>query len=317
MMADSFGPLPAERIVRAFDLGLVREPPTYAARGELGHVWRMCTERGCWAVKRLTGPVEESTGEDVEFQLAVLASGIPLPRPVLTRDGAAVAVEPDGTGYRVYEWVELDSEGRVDPSTAGQLLARIHAVAWPAEAVHPWFYKPVPDDRWPELIVAARAAQAPWLELLECHVAEILATTATLDGVPPGLPIRCHLDFNTENVLIDRNGEPWVIDWENSGGGDPAQELAQTIFEFAADDTDAGTTVLAGYRAEGGSVEVRDMGAFSMSFAVQANLVELYARRALGGPKADRSRAVWRLESMLPKLLTIQRAERILTICNG
>jgi hypothetical protein len=94
LMTNASRPPPAELIVREFDLGTVQEPPTYVARGELGHVWRMRTEGGCWAVKRLTGTVEESTGEDVGFQLAVLASGAPIPRPVLSRDGAAIAVGP-------------------------------------------------------------------------------------------------------------------------------------------------------------------------------------------------------------------------------
>ena len=158
----------------------------------------------------------------MEFQLAVLASGVPIPRPVLTSDGAGVALGPDGTGYRVYEWVEFDARARVDSTAAGGLLAQIHAVSWPADTVDPWFYRPVPDDRWPDLISAARAAQAPWRELLERHVDEVLATTATVDGRPPVGLIRCHLDFNADNVLMDRNGQPWVIDWENSGGGNPA-----------------------------------------------------------------------------------------------
>jgi aminoglycoside phosphotransferase (APT) family kinase protein len=293
----------------------VLEPPAFAARGELGFVWRMATERGCWAVKQLVGSVEPWSGDDVGFQLAVLAEGVPLPRPVLTREGNAVAVGPDGTGHRVYEWVEFDTRGHVDDATAGELLARIHSVSWPANTVDPWFYEPGPADRWLGLVAAARAAGASWCDLLERHVNDIIATTEIVDHHPPGGIVRCHLDFNRENVMIDRQGRTWVIDWENSGGGNSVQELAQSVFEFAGVDPNAGRAFLAGYTAGGGSVAVQGMSAFSMAFAVQANLVAFYAQRALDGSGADRARSIWRLETILPQLLTIDRAERILSLC--
>lgn len=303
--------------MQAFDLGAAGEPPAFAARGELGYVWRLATEHGCWAVKQLVDPVTPRSGDDVEFQLAVLANGVPLPRPMLTREGTAVAVGPNGTGYRVYEWVEFDASRPVDDTTAGELLARIHAVAWPASAIDPWFYDPVPDDRWPTLVATARAAGASWCDLLERHVDDIVATTQIVDHQPPERIVRCHLDFNRDNVLIDREGRTWVIDWENSGGGDPAQELVQSVFEFAGDDPIAGRAFLAGYTAGGGSSAVQGIGVFSMAFAVQANLLAFYAQRALDGSEADRARSVWRLETILPQLLTVDRAERILSLCGA
>jgi hypothetical protein len=96
----------------------------------------------------------------------------------------------------------------------------------------------------------------------------------------------------------------------------PGPRIGADHIRVRRDDADAASAVLFGYRAGGGSAEVRDISTFSMSFAVQANLVEFYARRALEGTGTDRARAVWRLESMLPKLLTIQRAERILALCD-
>jgi aminoglycoside phosphotransferase (APT) family kinase protein len=275
----------------------------------------MATQRGSWAVKQLVGSVETWTGDDVGFQLAVLADGVPLPRPVLPRQGNAVVVGSDGTGHRVYEWVEFDTRGHVDEATAGELLARIHSVAWRESTVDPWFYEPVPDDRWLGLVAAARAAGASWCDLLESHVDEIVAATQIVDHRPLVGIVRCHLDFNRENVLIDREGRTWVIDWENSGGGDPVEELVQSVFEFAGVTPDAGRAFLAGYTAGGRSVTVQGISAFSMAFAVQANRVAFYAQRALDGSGAARARSVWRLETILPQLLTIDRAERILSLC--
>jgi hypothetical protein len=92
------GPPPADLVARAFDLGAVLGEPTFAARGELGHVWRLVTDRGTWAVKRLVQPVDETTGEDLDFQLAASAAGVRLPRPLRTTAGARALVTDKVTG---------------------------------------------------------------------------------------------------------------------------------------------------------------------------------------------------------------------------
>ncbi|HEX8802834.1 MAG TPA: phosphotransferase, partial [Acidimicrobiales bacterium] len=254
------------------------------------------------------------------FQLALHAGGFPLPRPCLAAGGRAVIVGPGGAGYRVYEWVDLDPGGRVDRATAGGLLARIHGLAWPADHVHPWFHRPVADDRWPALLDAARAAGAPWHDVLAGRVGEILATTARVAPGPPTGVVRCHLDFNAENVLTGTDGRPWVIDWENSGGADPAQELVQVVHELAGDDDRAARALLDGYRAAGGAVGpvlAAGLAAFSLAWAVQANLIALYAERALdaGRRPVDRDRSARWLPTILDHLLTVARAERILDLC--
>lgn len=305
---------PGDWVAGAFGLGEVRGEPTFAARGELGYVWRLATERGTWAVKRLVEPVGPETGEDVGFQLAVRAAGVPLPEPVRTPTGAAVVVGPDGVGHRVYAWVDFDPGGRVDPAAAGELLARIHRVAWPAggSAMHPWFREPPPEGRWPELVDAARRAGAPWSELLAGRIDEIVAGTrvaaASAEPTATGL-IRCHLDFNRDNVLVDRDGGTWVIDWENSGAGHPSQELAQAVIEVGGDDPG---DFLEGYAAGGGPARFRDLGDFAMAFVVQANLLALYARRWLDGDAATRPRDEWRLSTLVPELLTVTHAEEVL-----
>jgi aminoglycoside phosphotransferase (APT) family kinase protein len=309
-------PPPVELIAATFGLGAVRGPARYAARGELGHVWRLDTAHGAWAVKALIAPVEETTGEDAPFQLGLLAAGVPLPRPRLAEGGSAVMTGPDGAGYRVYDWIDLDPDRRVDPATAGDLLARIHRRAWPVEGVHPWFWRPGPADAWPELVARAREAGAPWGELLAGRVDALVATTDLVAAEPPERIVRCHLDFNPDNLAVGRDGRPWVIDWENSGGGDPQQELMQVLYELAGDDAGAARTVLAAYRAAGGTVGRPGLAAFAMAFTVQANLVALYARRALDGAGEDRERAARRLATLLPRLLTVGRARRLLDLCH-
>ncbi|HEV7758087.1 MAG TPA: aminoglycoside phosphotransferase family protein [Acidimicrobiales bacterium] len=298
----------AELVARAFDLGEVAGTPTFAARGELGYVWRLDTDRGPWAVKRLVLPVDGTTGEDVDFQLAARAAGVRLPRPRRTTTGRAVAVGPDGVGHRVYEWIDIDPDGRVDPAAAGGLLGTIHGVGWPAGDIDPWYRQPPPEDRWPGLVTAARTAGAPWAEPLAARVDEIVATTRRATGVVPSQVIRCHLDFNADNVVADRAGRVWVIDWENSGGGDPAQELAQSLSAVAGTG-DAAGAFLDGYRAAGGPGRLDDLDAFAMAFVVQASLVAFFGQRWLDD---SNPRDAHRLADMLPNLLTLDRAHHLL-----
>ncbi|KAF5310698.1 hypothetical protein D9619_007913 [Psilocybe cf. subviscida] len=42
----------------------------------------------------------------------------------------------------------------------------------------------------------------------------------------------CHMDLNMRNILIDRKGIPWVIDWEQAGAFPPWLEYAQAAIWF-------------------------------------------------------------------------------------
>lgn len=297
---------PATFVAAGFDLGTVRLAPRYVARGELGDVWKLDTSTGQWAVKQLRSAPDATTGHDLDFQLAVLSAGdVPMPCPMLTVDGRAVLVEPaTGIGYRTYEWVEHVPGASADPQVAGQLLARVHAVQHPAVSIDPWFYVPVGEDELRSHLREAHVAGVAWAPLLERRFGDLVETLAAVPGTPPRRLLSCHLDFGPDNVLLDRSGRPWVIDWENSGGGDPDQELAQAMTFFGAD-------VLAGYRSGGGPAELRGLESFAMTFAVQANYLAHCLRHALAsGPDVARYAAT--IERLLDDLVTVDAARRLL-----
>lgn len=47
-----------------------------------------------------------------------------------------------------------------------------------------------------------------------------------LEGLPPGDRL-CHGDFHPDNILLGE--KPWVIDWQNGAGGNPAGDVARTL----------------------------------------------------------------------------------------
>ena len=67
-----------------------------------------------------------------------------------------------------------------------------------------------------------------------------------------------------------------------------------------------------GYEQAGGPGRLADLDAFAMAFVVDANLLAFYAQRWIDGDEAGRARDEWRLGTMLPELLTLDRADHLL-----
>src|SRR4051794_40948253 len=143
MLRDVTGAPEATAVAAAFRLGEPRGQARFAARGELGRVYRLETSTGGYAVKTTFEPWEEAEADrNAAFQDAAAAVGVALPRPGRTPAGAVVA-----EGVRFHEWVELDpAGGGVDAADAGRVLAAAHAVGWAAGPVEPWFCEPVGAD---------------------------------------------------------------------------------------------------------------------------------------------------------------------------
>ncbi|MDG4826317.1 phosphotransferase [Asanoa sp. WMMD1127] len=286
-------------VTTRYGLGSAVGLPAYAARGELGRIWRLATTRGVWAVKEALVPVAESdAAADVSFQLAAAAAGLPLPRPVLTTDGQVTVRGADAV-WRVYEWVDLDPAAP-DPSAAdlGALLARLHRV--PHRAAGPvgdWFAAPLGRERW--------SAVAAALPAMAARLAELVGVEALVRPPNPAQVRTCHRDVNAENIRHTTAGPLVVLDWENSGPAEPRRELAALLWEVG-DDAPA---ALAAY----GGPPPRPED-FSMAIAVQGHLFELYARRSLDPAESaeTRDRSAARLTAMLERPLTTDAIDAML-----
>ncbi|MFG6198735.1 phosphotransferase [Nonomuraea sp. JJY05] len=292
-------------VARAYGLGEPVGPAGYAARGELGRIWRLDTVRGSWAVKELLVPAEESDArQDAAFQLAAGQAGVRLPRHVTTVEGDVLL---DGR-WRVYEWVDLVPGEVVTAAELGLVTAGLHQVGHPASGpVAPWFCEPVGRAAWEELA----AAGGEWAPALQRALADLLALDALV--APPGsLITTCHRDVNVENVCRAADGGVIVLDWENCGPARPAWELAGILVDLPLEDAVAAYRA---YRGAGGPALVAEPADFSMAIVVQGHLLEFYARRALSAEESEenRGRARARLRAMLDRPLTPARIDAILT----
>jgi Ser/Thr protein kinase RdoA (MazF antagonist) len=309
-------PPDARDVADVYGLGRPAGAPTLAARGELGRIWRLETAAGRWAVKELLRRGEESPARaDVAFQEAALSAGIPMPRPVVAPDGRvlhAVAAGDRRVDVRVYTWVDLAGrEHRAPAIPAAGILGRIHAMGYRDDGpVDPWFAEMPSTERWVALLGAAEAAGVAWVGPLESLVARLREGDSLVALGRHEPTIRCHLDFNPENILLDVTGAAVVVDWENSGPAAAEQELASALAEFVPDPAET-STFLRAYRDAGGTATLLDRASFAMTLAVQANLVAWYAARALD-PAArteDRARSEHWIRDIAANVFTFDRID--------
>jgi len=247
------------------------------ARGRQGEVWRLSTSDGRWAVKV---PFHESTEDDVRastrFHEAACANGVPAPAVRRTVDGSIFARVGDHQ-VRVYEWVDLERpDPRLDPALVGAAVAAIHRVSIPAEGPLDWWYcQPVGASGWDRLIDRLRQAGAPFAGRLAALRDELVGLESWLE--PPATLQTCHRDLWADNVLPTSQGGVCVIDWENSGPADPAQELACVLFEFGRSDPGRARALMSAYTAAGGTATVTRPGHFSMLIAKLGHITEMAA----------------------------------------
>ena len=308
-----------DAIAAAFGLGGARSLTGPVARGVLGQVWRLETERGVWAVKETFEPLDErEAAEAAAFQEAATLAGVPTPRVVRTLAGE-VMLERAGGQVRVYEWVELGKEDPlVDPGAVGCLLAAIHRLGFQGtNPLDPWYTDPVGAPRWYELADAMIGAGGPCAEELAAQCEELIALEGLLE--PPRDLATCHRDLWACNVLPAPGGGLCVIDWDNCGLADPSQELATALFEFGAGDPARIRELYRSYAGAGGPGRVSRRGDFSMAIAQIGHIGEMgiAAWLAPGAPAGERDVWVPRIEEFVTLMLTRAQIDGILAALAG
>lgn len=268
----------ANDVAATFVLGSVIEPPELAARGANGFIWKVTTDRGAFAVKRLRPWIEsEPVPFDVHVQHAAAAAGIPLPRPVLTPTGDAMVEHT-----RVYEWVEL-ADAHVAPVApavsreVGDLLGRLHRLALPTrEDANRWYVQPPSLDEWRDVERRGADAEAPWMSWLPGEVDFLDELSRRVAVRHPGPMITCHLDFGPSNVLPSaHDGSLVVLDWENTGALPAGAELAEVLLTWATAGDRADAVAIAALLDGYGTAPKLTASSFHMAVVTHLNYLKV------------------------------------------
>ncbi|MGH3335630.1 MAG: aminoglycoside phosphotransferase family protein [Nocardioides sp.] len=283
------------------------------AAGRLGDVWRLSTDRGDFAVKDARFPVDrDEVAIDAAYQDRVRSHGVPMPAVVRTPDGDALVQLGSGPA-RVYAWVDvLPRERALDPATVGALVAGIHRVQVATRSpVDPWYVVAVGEPAWRDLTARLRDARAPFADRLESLVPDVLAAEALL--VETDAVQVCHRDLWADNVLRTPDAGLVVLDWENSGPGDPAGELGVVLFEFGLGDPARMRDLFASYVEAGGPARLRTPGDLTMLIAQAGHIAQIGCERWLKAT-TDEGRAdnaAW-VGEFLDEPVTVGTVETIL-----
>jgi aminoglycoside phosphotransferase (APT) family kinase protein len=303
----------AAEVAGQFDLGDNAVLTVPVAAGRLGDVWRLSTDRGVFAVKDARFPVDPvEVAADAAYQDQVRSHGVPMPAVVRTPDGEALVRLGSGP-VRVYDWVDvLAPERGLDPVTVGALVASIHHVHVATRGpVDPWYIAAVGEPAWRDLTARLRDARAPFADRLEAVVPDVLAAEAVL--VETEAVQVCHRDLWADNVLRTPDDGLVVLDWENSGPGDPAGELGVILFEFGQGDADRMRDLFSSYVEAGGPARLRTPGDLTMLIAQTGHIAQIGCERWLGATTDEQraDNAAW-VSEFLDEPVTLDTVEAIL-----
>lgn len=254
-----------ERVAHAFGLGRPRMA-VYAGCGQknpLG-VLRLETSQGVFAIKRFE---HEPSRVALVVESAAYEAGFPMPQPLRTIDGkpyVAYLHTENPVWTRVYAWVEGTAYdwGAVDAKLSyqmGGLLAALHVLPVPAEALQedPWM--PLRWSGWEQLAAQATAQEVAWaqtlrqkLPLLVAWEDHVLASTVSDE---PGVPSQ--RDLHPPNVMRCVDGSHVVVDWDAAGPVNAREEVAKYALVWAtapeqSPSKEAVQAFIHGYREAGG-----------------------------------------------------------------
>jgi Ser/Thr protein kinase RdoA (MazF antagonist) len=304
----------AMTIAQAYGLETPAREMIMVARGEQGRIWRLDTDLGAFAIKELIiRQLPADAIADVAYQEAMLATGaVPMPRPIRTVTGQ-VLVDIAGYQVRAYEWVDLlATDTGLDPVVIGATLAAIHKVHYvPARPLIGWYTEPLGAPRWTQLLDEAKAADAPFAEALDAEIIELLRLEALMEA-PANLQ-SCHRDLWADNILPTPAGGVCVIDWENCGLADPAQELPMAMIDFAFGDQRRLAELYLCYVEAGGPGRVTDYGSFTMVIAQFSHFWELAITTYLSTSAAEvKAHSLDRIAELLNPQLRVEHLEEML-----
>jgi len=312
----------AQDVADAFGLGRAASLSDPVARGELGEIRRLETDRGVWAVKQELEPWDPSAAEpDAEhggaFHLACWDAGVPCPQPVVGPAGR-FAVEVGGERVRAYTWVDIaDPDTGLDPVAVGELLASLHAVHHhSAYSVDPWFEAPIGEREWKGVLKASRAAGAPYADRL----AEVLPHLLEVESIltPMARVQTCHLDLWADNLRRALDGGLCLIDFDNCGPADPSRELAMVLFEFGQRDAARELQLVDAYAAAGGPGRVRGREDLALTVAQLHHIGHRHLSMWLAARDGEaRARSLAGIEEFLGTPLLLPDVDRLVEAVGG
>jgi Ser/Thr protein kinase RdoA (MazF antagonist) len=240
-------------IAEAFGLGAPTGPLVSVTSGPsaVHRSWRLSTSRGRFAVKAFSRDHAHGVAAlegPVRLELAALTAGVPMPRPCLAEATGAGVAEVAAPGQqpvlvRVHEWV--DGSTPTAPASMrlagelGDVLATIHRLdvsCSEGAQVPRWYRAAHGEEHWRRLASGAERARRGWAGRLRAALpllteVEALVAARAAEAVPL---VVTHSDLVPGNVLVSAGGRPWIMDWDDAGPWNAAEEVAAAVVSWSS-----------------------------------------------------------------------------------
>jgi Ser/Thr protein kinase RdoA (MazF antagonist) len=238
---------------------------------------------------------------------------MPAPTVVRTTDGSVLA-EVEGRQFRVLSWVDVrPADVTLDVARVGRLVAALHQLGAPGEgegAVDPWYTQPVGPDGWDDLVIRLASAGSPLAADVAGLRDELCRNEELLE--PPRALRPLHLDLWADNVRATPTGDLCVLDWDNSGLGDPRQELAVVLFEFTSWSPARTRGLYSAYVDAVGPARITRAEDFSMAVAQLGHILQWQCQNWLSaGTPAGRQHAEAAVREYVERPLTRTVVDRM------
>ena len=232
--------------------------------------WHVAPARGDECFVRLARAHGERLGADHVAECRVLE--------VTARAGLSPPIVRCDPGARllVTRWIDATHVGR--PLRSPAALSRV------ARALATLHRLPVPRQlrsvRFDEQARALEAASPR--DTVDENLRRYARRVFTALHAEATAPVLCHHDLNPLNLLMDRVGRLWLVDWEYAGLGDAALDLASFTSQHGLDARHR-ARLLDAYRQTGGSVSAAraDLARWAFDYVQWA-----WYRAALARPDA-------------------------------
>jgi thiamine kinase-like enzyme len=139
-----------------------------------------------------------------------------------------------------------------------------------------------------------------------------------VNNVPVGPGVSCHRDLQHDNVLRDRAGRNWLLDWDNHGPLEPWRELG-ALLVAAVPDLERIGRLAAAYRKETGTDALPDgPELFATGLAVWLNFLSEQVRAVTHPEDGDEhlawsARMVGQLLGPFPAVAELARAAAVVS----
>jgi Ser/Thr protein kinase RdoA (MazF antagonist) len=223
-----------DAVVEHFRLGRSLAPAVRVPGGLSNELWRVVTESGRYAVKRMVASVDRpdfvaNIEASSQIERRACAGGVPMPRPIAEPVSGGALARVGESLVRVHEWVD-PTPGDISVLEVMGLLGRIHAVGGPRL-----------DERRSGVWESHRWGQE--ITVLAARVAA--RTPARL------LAVDSHRDLDRKNVLRSEH-DVLALDWDAAGPVPMVQEVVAVALDWGGTDPVAFRAAVDAYRSAPG-----------------------------------------------------------------